>query len=96
LKTGALALICDLFLQVDNEKTQKKPALACPMATVGHNTHQMMAASGLQHSPGPPPLGDKHGIVPVHSHGHQNGQQSWSIYSLLFYLLSPGQPPGHN
>jgi hypothetical protein len=31
LKTGALASTRDLFLQVDDEKTQKKPAYAWPL-----------------------------------------------------------------
>jgi hypothetical protein len=38
------------------------------MAPIGRNTYQMVATSGVQHSPGPPPLGDAHGIVPVQCH----------------------------
>ncbi len=82
----------NLFLQVDNEKTQKKMAYVWPIATIGCNTRPMAASSGFYQSPGPPPLGDAHGIVPAHCRGHQNGQKSWPIFSLLFCLLSPWQP----
>ena len=32
--------------------------------------------SGFYESPGPPPSGDMHGIVPPHRDGHRNGYQS--------------------
>jgi hypothetical protein len=54
----------------------------------------MAASSGFYKSPGPPPLGNARGIVPVHRHGHQNGQKSWPNFSSLFCLLSPWQLPG--
>jgi hypothetical protein len=49
----------------------------------------MAASSGFYQSLGPPLFGNAHGIVPAHHLGHQNGQQSWYIFSLLFYLLLP-------
>jgi hypothetical protein len=64
------------------------------MATIGRNTHQMTATSGVQHSLGPPPLGDGCGIVPAHRHSHQNGKQSWCNFQNLFCLLLPRRPPG--
>jgi hypothetical protein len=31
--------------------------------------------------------------APAQRHGHQNGQQSWSIFSSVFCLMSPCWPP---
>jgi hypothetical protein len=42
-------------------------------------------------NPKPPLLGNKHGIVPAHRRGHQNGQSFWYIFSLSFCLLLPRQ-----
>jgi hypothetical protein len=36
----------------------------------------MVAFSGFNESPEPPPLGDVRVIVPLHRDGHQNDQQS--------------------
>jgi hypothetical protein len=47
LKTGALASTCDLLCQVDDEKTRKKLAYACPIASISRNTHPMVAFSGF-------------------------------------------------
>ncbi len=94
LLIGALELTRNPFLQVDDEKTQKKMAYVRPIATISRNTCLMAASSGFYQSPGPPPSGDKCGIVPAHRCSHQNGQQSWCIFSSLFCLLSPWQPPG--
>ncbi len=94
LKTGALASTCNLFLQVDDEKTCKKLVYACLMVSIGHNTHPVTASSGLYQSPGPPPLGNTWGLVPALCHGNQNGQQSWSIFLSSFCLLLPWQPLG--
>ncbi len=94
LKTGALALTRDLYLQVDDEKTHRKPAYACPMASIGRNTRPMAASSGFYQSPGPPPLDNARGMVPAHRRGHQNGQQSWSMFSSPFCLLLPWWPLG--
>ncbi len=90
LKTGALALTRDLFLQVDDEKTWKKQAYAWPIATIGRNTCPMVASSGFYQSPAPPSLGDACGIVPAHLRGSQNGQQSWPIITLFFVCCCPG------
>ena len=53
---------------------------ACPMA----------AFSGFYESPGPPPLGDAHGIVPPHRDGHQNGHQSGYILHRCFVCCRHG------
>ncbi len=36
----------------------------------------MAVFSGFYESPGPPPLGDAHGIVPLHCNYRQNSHQS--------------------
>jgi hypothetical protein len=64
------------------------------MAAISRNTCPMAASSGFYQSPGPPPSGNVRVIVLAHHHGHQNGQQSWCIFSSLFCLLSSWQPPG--
>jgi hypothetical protein len=46
--------------------------------------------SDFYESQGPPPLGDVHGIVPAHRHGHQNGQHSGHILHLYFVCCHPG------
>jgi hypothetical protein len=50
----------------------------------------MAAFSGFYESPGPPPLGDAHGIVPPHRDGHQNGHQSGYILHLCIVCCLPG------
>ncbi len=44
---GALASTRDLFVQVDDEKAQKKPRWAWPIATIGCNTWPMAVFSGI-------------------------------------------------
>jgi hypothetical protein len=39
----------------------------------------MAAFNGFRESHGPTPLDDVRSIVPVHRHGHRNGQQSGHI-----------------
>jgi hypothetical protein len=63
-------------------------------STIGCKTCPMVVSSGFYQSPGPPPLSDACSIVLAHCRGHQNGQQSWSIFSLSFQLLLPWQPLG--
>ncbi len=75
-------------------KKLKKTVLAWPIATIGHNTCPMAVSSGFYQSPGPPPSGNARTNVPAHCRGHQNGQQSWSIFSSFFHLLSPWRLPG--
>ncbi len=94
LKTGALALTCDLFVQVDNEITWKKPAHVWPIATIGRNTCPMVVFSGILQSPKPPPLGNVRGYVPAHCHGHQFGHLFRCICWLLFVCLLPWRPLG--
>jgi hypothetical protein len=83
-----------LFQQVDHEKMHKNTAYAGPIATIGHNTCLMVVSSGFYQSPGSPPLGNVHSIIPAHCCGRQNGQQSWSIFLLSFCLLLPWWPLG--
>ncbi len=75
-------------------KNLKKNGVGVTICNYCRNSCPMVALSGLYQSPAPPPLGNARSIVPVHCHGDQNGQQSWSIFSLLFCLLLPWQPPG--
>ncbi len=90
LKTGALASTCNFFVQVGDENTQEKLAYAWPIACIGRNSCPMVASSGFYQSPGPPLLGDACGIVPAHRRGHQNGQESWSIFCCCFVCCCPG------
>ncbi len=94
IETGAFDSTRDLFLRVDNEKTCKKPAYGCLMASIGRNTCPMVGFNGFYQSPGPPLSGNACGIIPVHHRSHHNGQQSWSIFPLLFCLLLAWQPLG--
>ncbi len=91
LVNGVLTSSDSLFQQVDHEKKHKNTAYAWPIATISRNTCSIVASSGFYQSPGPSPLGNLCDIVPAHHHGHQHGQQSWSISSLLFSLLLPWQ-----
>jgi hypothetical protein len=34
-------------------------------------------------------MGDLHGIVPAHHHGHQNGQQVWCSFCHFFLACDP-------
>ena len=52
----------------------------------------MVVFSGFYESHGTPLLGDVLSIVPVHCHGHQNGQQSGHILHLGFVCC---RPSGH-
>jgi hypothetical protein len=47
--------------------------------TIDRNTGLNASTSGFCHSPGPPPLGDALGIIPLHYHGQKNGQQDDSV-----------------
>ncbi len=54
LKTGALASTCDLFVQVDDEKTRKNRCFFVWLPTITCNTCLVASTSGFQRSPGPP------------------------------------------
>ena len=54
----------------------------------------MVAFSGFYESHGPTPLGDAHGIVPAHRHGHESGQQSGHILHCHFVFCRPGRCRG--
>ncbi len=82
------------FYKFTTTKNSKIMVYAWPIATIGSNTLPMAASSGFYQSPGSPPSGDALSIVPVNRCGHQNGQQSWSMFSLTFCLLLPWQPLG--
>jgi len=55
----------------------------------------MAAFSGIYESPGPPPSGDVRGIVLLHCHGHQNGQQSGHILHRCFACCCPSSRWGN-
>jgi hypothetical protein len=94
LKTGAFLSTRDLFLQVDNEKTQKNQRMhdqLLLLATIIAQCWRPVAYSGaldLLY------WAMRAGIILAHCHGHQNGQQSRCMFLFLFYLLLPWQPLG--
>ena len=71
-------------------KDSKFAALQCPFYNIGASTRPMAVFSGFYESHGPTPLGDVHGIVPAHRHGHRNGQQSGHILHRCFVFWRPG------
>jgi hypothetical protein len=54
----------------------------------------MAVFSGFYQSPGSPPSGDAHGIVPPHRDGHRNGHQSGYILHRCFVCCRPGGRQG--
>ena len=50
------------------------------------NTGPIAESSGIYDSPRPDVLGDVLGIVPPDLHGHRNGQQSRSIFSVVDFM----------
>jgi hypothetical protein len=48
----------------------------------------MAASSGFYQSPGPPLLGNAHGIVPAHRRGHQNGHEGWSFFVVFLFAVA--------
>jgi hypothetical protein len=58
------------------------------MASIRRNTCAMAASSGFYQSPGPPPLGNVHHKVPMHCHGHQNGQQSVNFFIIVLFAVA--------
>ena len=58
-------------------------------APIGRNTRPVAASSGFRCSPGPPPSGDAHGIVPAHRHGQRNGRQVWCFFVVFFLNANP-------
>ncbi len=77
------------FQRVDNEKTRKKRRFFVSLPSIGRNTCPMVVFSGILQSPKPPPLGDVHGTVPAHRHGHRFGHLFRCICWLLFVCLLP-------
>jgi hypothetical protein len=64
--------------------------LVCPMATIDRNTRPMVATSGVQHSPGPPPAGDACGIVPVHPTAIKMASKVGALFHCCFGCCRPG------
>ena len=54
----------------------------------------MAVFSGLYESPGPPPSGDAHGIVPPRCDDHRNGHQSGYMIHRCFVCCRPGGRQG--
>ena len=54
----------------------------------------MAVFSGLYESPGPPPSGNAHGIVPPHRNDHRNGHQSGYILHYRCVDCRPGDRRG--
>ena len=76
-------------------KSKNQPALACPIDAIGVSARPMLAFSGFYESHRPTSLGNARGIVPVHCHGHQNGQQSGHILHRHFVFWPPGGRQGN-
>ena len=60
-------------------KSEKQPALACPIDAIGASARPMAVFSGFYESPVPPLSGDACGIVPPHRDDHLNCHQSGYI-----------------
>jgi hypothetical protein len=71
-------------------KDSEFAALLCPFYNFGASACPMAAVSGFYESHKPIPSGDARGIVPVHHHGHRNGQQSGHILHRHFVFCRPG------
>ncbi len=84
LLLGALTSPCAPFQRVDNEITPKNQCFFVQLPTIACNTHPVASTSVFRCSPGPPLLGDARGILPVHHHGHRNGQQVWCFFRSFF------------
>ena len=76
-------------------KCPKQLDLVCPFYHIGASACSMVAFSGFYESHESPPLGDVHGIMLPHRHGHQNGQQSWYILHRRFVCCHPGGRRGN-
>ncbi len=93
-KQGPLRQPATFFYKLTMKK-HKKREYAWPIATIGRNTCPMTASSGFYQSPGPPPLGNARGIVPVHLRGHKNGQQVGAFFHCFFVCCPPGKRRGN-
>jgi hypothetical protein len=71
------------FQQVNDKKVGKKIRKICPMAYYCSRYSSDGGNQWLPSKPGPHPLVDVLGIVPVHCPGHQNAQQGWSFVPFL-------------
>ncbi len=89
LLLGALTSPRAPFQRVKDEKTQKNWCFFVRLPTIARNTCPVLSTSGFHCSPGPPLLGDACGIVPVHHHGHRNGQQVWCFFCRFFLSCNP-------
>jgi hypothetical protein len=75
--------------RVDDEKTPKKTENNVSNATIGRHTRPEASTNGIQDSPGPPPLVDALGYVPVHRQGQQNGRQVWYFFVVFLWHSNP-------
>ena len=76
-------------------KSKKRPALACPIDAIGASACPMVACNGFCESHKLLPLGDVHSLVPLHCHGHRNGQQSVYMLHHRFVCCCPGGRRGN-
>jgi len=76
-------------------KCPKQPDLACPCCNIGGSARPMLAFGGFYESHEPPPSGDVRGIIPLHRHGHRNGQQSGYTLHRCFFCCRHGGHPGN-
>ena len=66
--------------------TPKSMTMASLPGQYGENTGPIAASSGIQGSPRPDVLDNMLGTVPPGPHGHRNGQQSRSIFSVVDFM----------
>ncbi len=66
------------------KKVRKIAVCVTDFIYITHNTHPVPLTSGFRGSPGPPPLGNACGIVPVHHYSHLISQQVWRFFCLFF------------
>ena len=69
-------------------KLKKQPTLVCLIDAIGASARPMALFSGFYESPGPPPLGNAHSIVPPH---RNNGY----IIHRCFVCYCPGGRRGN-
>jgi hypothetical protein len=68
------------------KKVRKIAVCVTDFIYITHNTHPVPLTSGFRGSPGPPPLGNACGIVPVHHYSHLISQQVWRFFCLFLHM----------
>ncbi len=95
LLIGAYMSTRALFCWFDNEINPQIRGRHVRLGNIEASARPMAAFSGFYESNIPPPLGDVHGLVPAHRHGHWNGQQRGGILHRRFVDCRPGGRRGN-